>query len=187
MIDGQLTTSLARTVADLARTVPLNRAVAKADAGLRAGLARDLLDEEAHRSLRRRGAGQLRFIAGFADHRAESPGESFSRLVIHQVKLPPPQPQYEVVDPTTGEILARCDFGWEEHHTVGEFDGKIKYGRLVEQGQASGDVVFAEKNREDLIRDLGHEVARWINADLTRPRLLRERILRAFGRGDRRR
>lgn len=185
LIDGLPCTSVARTVADLARTLPLNRAVAVADLGLRQGLSRQRLHEQWELSRLRTGAAQLRFVASFADNRAESVGESFSRLIIHQVRLPPPELQYKIFDPATGRLLARCDFGWEEHRTVGEFDGRIKYGRLLKRDQDPGDVVFAEKAREDLIRDQGHSVARWINADLERSTLLRQRILRAFARGDR--
>ncbi len=185
-IDGWLATSLARTAADLARTVTLDRAVAFADAALRLGMPRSELDRQVQEAGGRHGIGQLRFVAAFADKRAESVGESRSRLVIHQVGLPPPEPQYEIVDPATGVILARCDFGWEEHRTVGEFDGKIKYGRLLKPGQNPGDVVYDEKLREDMLRDLGHEVARWTSPDLGRPTTIRDRVLRAFARGDRR-
>jgi len=27
--------------------------------------------------------------------------------------------------------IAYCDFGWPAQRTVGEFDGKVKYGRLL--------------------------------------------------------
>jgi len=50
------------------------------------------------------------------------------------------------------------DFYWDEQKTVGEFDGKIKYGRLLKPGQRIEDVVFAEKLREDAVRDLGLQV-----------------------------
>ena len=58
------------------------------------------------------------------------------------------------------------DFAWPEQRTVGEFDGKIKYGRLRKPGQTAGDVVFDEKLREDAIRAQGWEVVRWTWADL---------------------
>jgi hypothetical protein len=74
------------------------------------------------------------------------------------------------------------DFYWEEHKTVGEFDGKIKYGRLLKPGQRIEDVIFDEKIREDAVRDLGLQVVRWITRDLYRPGVLRERVLRAFAR-----
>jgi hypothetical protein len=74
------------------------------------------------------------------------------------------------------------DFYWEEHKTIGEFDGKIKYGRLLKPGQRIEDVIFDEKVREDELRDLGLQVVRWLWNDLGRAGLLRERVLRAFAR-----
>ena len=44
---------------------------------------------------------------------------------------------------------------------VGEFDGEVKYGRLLRAGQSPGDVVFAEKVREDRIRATELGMARW--------------------------
>ncbi len=41
---------------------------------------------------------------------------------------------------------------------MGEFDGRIKYGRLLRPGQEAGDAVFEEKRREDAIRDEGWKV-----------------------------
>ena len=50
------------------------------------------------------------------------------------------------------ELIGITDFAWPEHGVYGEFDGRVKYGRLLKPGQDPGDVVFAEKRREDLIR-----------------------------------
>ena len=61
---------------------------------------------------------------------------------------------------------AYTDFGWARERTVGEFDGKVKYGRLLEPGQDVGEVVYAEKLREDAIRDEGWQVVRWTWLDL---------------------
>ena len=58
-------------------------------------------------------------------------------------------------------LIAYTDFAWLKQRTIGEFDGKIKYGCLVKPGQDPGDVVFAEKLREDAIRDEDLEVVRW--------------------------
>jgi hypothetical protein len=56
-------------------------------------------------------------------------------------------------------LIACVDFYWEEQRTVGEFDGKIKYGRLLKPGKRIEDVIFEEKVREDALRDLGLQVS----------------------------
>jgi hypothetical protein len=48
-------------------------------------------------------------------------------------------------------------------------------------------VVYAEKIREDALRDLGWQVVRWTYADLTAPMVLADRLQRAFARSARRR
>jgi len=83
----------------------------------------------------------------------------------------------------SGRLVGRCDFGWVRFRTLGEFDGRVKYGRLLRQGEEAGDAVFREKVREDDLRDLGNEVVRWVDADLRAPERLSERVLRAFARG----
>jgi hypothetical protein len=95
--------------------------------------------------------------------------------------LPAPEPQREIYG-SEGQLIARVDFLWEEQQTVGEFDGKIKYGRLLKPGQRIEDVIFDEKLREDVVRDLGLQVVRWIWPDLHRAGVLRDRVLRAFAR-----
>ena len=52
---------------------------------------------------------------------------------------------------------------------MGEFDGRIKYGRLLRPGQQAGDAVFEEKRREDAIRDEDWGVVRWVWSELRRP------------------
>ena len=59
--------------------------------------------------------------------------------------------QYRVYD-RHGRLIGITDFAWPEHGVYGEFDGRVKYGRLLKPGQDPGEVVFAEKRREDLIR-----------------------------------
>jgi hypothetical protein len=134
-------TSLARTTADCLRALPFRYAVAVADAALRLGLAREELDAQLGRASGRTGVGPARRAAAFADGRAESVGESFSRVVIHELGLPKPDLQVRVCR-ASGALVGRCDFGWEHLRTLGEFDGKIKYGRLLREGQEAGDVVF---------------------------------------------
>lgn len=59
------------------------------------------------------------------------------------------------------------DFEWADR-LVGEFDGEVKYGRLLAPGQRVEDVIADEKAREDLLRWSGRMVIRWVWAQLVR-------------------
>jgi predicted transcriptional regulator of viral defense system len=181
LIDGIPVTSLARTVLDLARTTRMEYAVAAADRALRDGLDRQQLAEGLFRMYRWPGVRAARRVVLFANPQSESVGESVSRVRLHLDGLPTPELQYEVRGPG-GLLIATCDFGWRKQQTVGEFDGKIKYGRLLKPGQQPEDVVFAEKLREDAVRAEDHEVARWTWDDCWKPGAIRNRVLRAFTR-----
>ena len=181
VIDGLTVTTLARTVADLGRTLPFERAVAAGDRAAAHGLDFGYLDDVLRGMERWPGVRQARRVANFLDGRSETVGESVSRVRLGEQGLPSPTLQHEVYD-LMGTLVARTDFAWIQHRTIGEFDGRIKYGALLGPGQRPEDVVFAEKLREDALRDLGWQVVRWVWADLERPHVLRERVLRAFAR-----
>ena len=66
-------------------------------------------------------------------------------------------------------MIGYVDFGWGD--VVGELDGKGKYGIGVATDPTEAvRIVRREKRREDRIRALGIEVARWGYAELYRPR-----------------
>ena len=183
-VDGLAVTSVTRTLLDLACTLPLELAVVALDAALHAGA----LD---HARLRT-GLGGVFGVPGsrraaraveLADGRSESVGESRSRVVLHHQGVPPSGLQHEIR--LAGRLLARTDFVWEEHRLVGEFDGRIKYGRLLRPGQGPGDAVFEEKRREDMVREAGWGVIRWCWDDLRQPAELAGRIRRAQVRAGR--
>jgi hypothetical protein len=109
--------------------------------------------------------------------RTESPGETRSRIAIARAGLPPPTLQHVVP-----EIGARTDFYWEEFKTVGEFDGKIKYGRALRPGQDLGEVVVAEKRREEALRDIDLQVVRWYWDEIDPFDAVAARLRRAFDR-----
>jgi hypothetical protein len=116
-----------------------------------------------------------------ASDRSQSVGESRGNWLFWTFGIPRPQQQFEVYD-ADGVLRGTCDWGWPEHKTLGEFDGELKYGRLLEPGQQPGDVVFAEKQREDLLREItGFVMVRFVWADYSRPRLTAQRIERALG------
>jgi hypothetical protein len=170
MIGGLPVTSLARTVADLARMLPFEQAVVLADAATfhqRPGRVTKaellaVLDE----APRRPGTRAARRTIEFSSHLSESVGESRSRAAIAKAGLPPPVLQWEVRAAATGRFIGRVDVGWPELRTVGEFDGLVKYGRALRPGQDVTEVLVEEKRREDALRDEDLGVVRWIWSDL---------------------
>ncbi len=102
--------------------------------------------------------------------------------MFRKVGLPTPEPQFKVRT-ATGHVFARCDFGWPECRTIGEFDGAEKYGRLLRPDEKPGDKIFREKIREEGIRDLGWRVVRWTWDELADPAALALKIGRTLERG----
>lgn len=118
-----------------------------------------------------------------ADGRSASAGESRGVWFFRTFHLPAPEKQYEVFHPGTGELIGTTDWAWPEHETLGEFDGEVKYGRLLKPGQDPGEVVFGEKRREDALRDAtGFRMVRVIWSDYGRPRVTAERFRRQLFR-----
>ncbi|SDS96632.1 Transcriptional regulator, AbiEi antitoxin, Type IV TA system [Microlunatus soli] len=171
-------TSLDRTFVDLARTTSLQDGVAIGDAALRRGMDMGSVTDQLEAANYRRGIRKARRVASMLDIRSESVGESRSRLVMIEQDLPRPELQVEF----NGDdgFAAAVDFYWHEFDVIGEFDGKIKYGRLLRPGEEPGDAVFREKQREDRLREMGFIVVRWTWDDLFTPGLLAARIRRAF-------
>ncbi len=123
-------------------------------------------------------------MLAFARAGADSPGESRSRLAIHRAGLPDPVLQHEVFA-SDGRFLGQVDFWWEQFRTAGEFDGKVEYGRLPRPGQEPGEVVFAEKLREDAIRADDRGMVRWTWPEIAPFDGVARRLLAAFGRSRR--
>ncbi|WP_231569535.1 hypothetical protein [Prescottella defluvii] len=181
-LGGTRVTTVARTVADLCRTVPFERGVVVGDCALaRPDLTRDAIADALHYAAGRPGhPAALRALA-FLDGRSESVGESRSRVALSALDVPVPDLQASLLD-ADGLLLGRVDFLFAEAGVVGEFDGKVKYGKYLRDGQDPGDAVFAEKQREDRIRDAGWEVTRWTWRDLDTPQVIGARIRRAMQR-----
>jgi hypothetical protein len=184
-VDGLPVTSIPRTLVDLARSLPFEHGLVPADAALHTHLVtRAALGEALERASGRPGNHAARQVLAFARPGATSVGETLSRLAIHRAGLPPPELQH-TVRTAGGVLLGQVDFWWEEFATAGEFDGRAKYGRLLRPGQEPGEVVFAEKVREDALRADGREVVRWIWPELSPFDGVARRIRAAFDRGGR--
>lgn len=184
-VDGLPVTSPTRTALDLARSLLHEAAVVALDAALRSGAVRhDVLRERLFDLAGTPGSRAATRAVAFADARSESVGESRSRVLLHRWGLAPSTLQHEVRAPA-GRLIARSDVAWEEHRLVGEFDGRVKYGRLLRPGQHPGDAVFEEKLREDAIRAEGWGVVRWVWAELGTGHAVAARVRRALHRSRR--
>ena len=116
-----------------------------------------------------------------ASGRAESVGESRSLWMFWTQGIPAPVLQYEVYDGR--RLVGRTDFGWPTRSGLGEFDGQVKYGRRLALGQDPSAVVFAEKRREDDLREVtGYWMFRLAWADLDRPDPTAARLRRFLSR-----
>jgi len=172
-------TSAARTVVDLCRHLPSRQAVPIADAALHRRLVTPGDLAAVARSCHQwPSIARTRRSLAFADGRRETPLESVSALTFWDLGLPEPEPQVWVRDPW-GVAVARVDFLFRELGIVGEGDGKLKY--FIQAGDPNAaNPLWAEKRREDALRDLGLEVFRWTWFEAAhRPELLRERFKRA--------
>lgn len=115
------------------------------------------------------GSQKIHVVLQQMDGRAESVGESRSRFLFWRQGLPRPELQFKVYD-AGGRLVAVTDFVWHEYGVFGEFDGKVKYGRFLKQGEEPGEAVFREKQREDLVRALtGYRCGRLVWVDLSSP------------------
>lgn len=181
-VEGLPVVAAARTVLDIARTLPFEEAVVAADGALhREIVTPDELADELVATKGRTGAARAAAVIGFADGRSESVGESRSRVALRRAGLPMPDLQVRVFD-CAGVEIARCDFGYAELRVAAEFDGFVKYGRLLRPGEEAGDVVFREKQREDRLRDAGWIVIRWVWDELGRPAVIVARVREALRR-----
>jgi len=167
-IDGIMVTSAARTVADIARSSTLDRAVVAADAALRRGmLSRDDLRHQIDLLGSGPGCRQAAFVCDFADAGSANGGESLARLLMRKLGFASPRLQTHFTD-EHGSMFV--DFFWPELGLVVEFDGFQKYsGPEYLRGRVPAEVVWEEKRREDRLRALGLRVLRIVWSDLTTP------------------
>lgn len=177
---GILATTVARTLVDVAKTQPRLAAVAAADAALYGEMC--TYDDIADALLgvrRHRGAPRARQAMALADGRAESPGETWTRLVLGDGDLPKTELQIDVFD-ETGHLVGTADGGYPELGVLWEYDGEAKYQRLLRPGQSTLDAILKEKNRENEFIELGYSMVRVVNADRRQPADLRSRVRRAI-------
>ncbi|OHU01367.1 MULTISPECIES: endonuclease domain-containing protein [Mycobacterium] len=167
MLDGLSLTTPERTAFDLGRRGRLGDAVARLDAlgnatGLKAVDVLALADRHRHV----RGLRQLETALDLYDPGAQSPQETWLRLMIVGEGYPRPQTQIPVPGPA-GRPRYYLDMGWEEYMLAVEYDG-------VQHADALGyDIV-----RHEYIRRAGWTTIQ-VAAGHRRPDILR-RLRRAW-------
>ncbi|WZH35289.1 MAG: hypothetical protein PIR02_10910 [Microbacterium enclense] len=192
-VDGLRCTSLERTVFDIASTQSREVALSCADAALRRvavsgrrfdldaqALWRDAMRERVERARGRRGVRDADWIVGFADARAELPGESVSRLQLHRLGFRDLDLQVAVAGPRGFDYFV--DIALPDVRTFWEFDGEVKYrDASMRQGRSVEDVLLDEKRREDWIRGVTQwRLCRGGFVDIASPDALAARLA-AFG------
>ena len=151
-VDGVLVVSPEDAVWQTMLLSSLEGGVVTADSALhqRRGLV-DPLSVVMARSRMHPRSRTARLARRLARREAESPGETLTRMACYRHGIPAPELQHKVWD-ARGVLLGRTDFWWEAFGLLGEFDGRVKYERLLREGESSTDAVVREKTREDEMR-----------------------------------
>lgn len=123
LLAGMPVTSPVRTALDFGCWYPTMTAVAAIDAlgGATEIKAADI-ELLAHRYAGRRGIARARDAVDLFDAGAQSPKESWLRIVLIQAGLPRPQTQIPVLD-EFGDAIAYLDMGWQDVKVAVEYDG----------------------------------------------------------------
>lgn len=152
VIGGIQVTTPARTALDLACRYPVDSAVAAIDALARATRLK-LTDVEllAQRYPGRRGMKRARVTLSLVDRGAESPRETWLRLLLIRAGFPRPQTQIAVRD-EFGQLIALLDMGWEDVQVAAEYDGDH---HRTNRRQYNGDI-----HRTEAVSALGWLVVR---------------------------
>ena len=129
LLDGEATTAAGlavttpeRTAFDIGRRKPHRTAVARLDALARAtGLKRDGVMSIAHRHVGARGLRNLETALELVDAGAQSPKETYLRLLLIDGGFPRPQTQIAV---QTDDTTYYLDMGWPDLMVAVEYDGE---------------------------------------------------------------
>jgi hypothetical protein len=123
-IDGMAVATPQRTAYDLGRYLPRDRAVPHLDALARAtGLAAEHVAPLVDRYKGARNIRRLRTAIDLMDGGAQSPKETWLRLLLIDAGYPRPTTQIPVLD-DFGHEFAYLDMGWEDVMITVEYDGE---------------------------------------------------------------
>lgn len=149
-LDGVSVTDLATTASTVARSSPVHVAAVAIDGAVRAGT---LTTSEVAAALPPgpgRGSRRAQTVLRALDARHETVGESYTSIRLVESGIENVVPQHEF---RQDHVVDRVDFWLPESGTIVEFDGKVKYtDPAMLAGRDPGEVVWAEKRREDRLR-----------------------------------
>jgi hypothetical protein len=154
VLRGMAVTTPARTALDLACRYPTHEAVAMIDAlalATRLKMADVELLAERHRG--RRGIRKARVALELVDSGAESPRETWLRLLLIRAGFPRPQTQIPVYD-EYGALVAVFDMGWEDIKVAADYEGEHHW---TDRRRFNHDI-----RRAEAIAELG-----WIDVRVT--------------------
>lgn len=163
--DGLPVLQLARTALDIGREHGYDAGLVACDGALRRGVPRSALDATSAAMSNWPGIKPARAAAADADAGAESAGESLARKLVRELHVGEVTTQFPA-------LLGNGKTAWLDMLVgchVFEFDGRIKYQAVSNGGVATRsaeDVVWQEKQRDRLIRELGLGISHIIWADL---------------------
>lgn len=174
-------TSTARTVVDLARTLPFREAIVTVDDALRSGISVGDLASVMERQFQWPGVRRARNTIGFGDPRSESVLESIARAVFALAGLPMPILQAQFWDGAAW-MPERVDFWWPQFRTIGEADGLAKYDS--ESPEERRRQLRRGYRRDQRLSDRAVELVHFGWEDVLDPRSdLIARLRAAFARG----
>ena len=167
---GTKVTTPARTLIDLARTLPFMESVVVADSALRTGkTTKEELANVCDECARWPGIGQARRVVAFSNGLSESVLESCARVTFDTFGLESPEIQVTI----RGQgFVFRADFCWARHKTIAEADGLAKYSVAAD--------MIAQFRRDRLLRDAGYKVVHFTWRELfDTPELVISRVRKA--------
>ncbi|WP_407687746.1 hypothetical protein [Mycobacterium sp. HUMS_1102779] len=153
-LEGLPVTTPARTALDLASRHPVDKAVALIDALARATRLK-IADVEllAERYRGRRGIRRALCALDLVDAGAESPRETWLRLLLMRAGFPRPRTQIPVRD-RYGQLVAVCDMGWEDVKIAADYEGEH---HRIDRRRFNHDI-----RRAEALAELG-----WIDVRIT--------------------
>ncbi|QZH57681.1 hypothetical protein K1X22_15065 [Mycolicibacterium farcinogenes] len=162
-------TTPARTAVDLACKFPEDTAVAAIDALARAAHLKVAdIEQAADRHTGRKGIRQARATIALVDPGAESPQETWLRLLVIRAGYPRPQTQYPVYN-EYGALIGDVDLAWPELKIALEYEGRHhtdpeqlrKDIQRVDAMAETGWIVIRVTSREGAANALGRIAKAW--------------------------